>query len=313
MAQATTTATAKRTKRILITGASGLVGSALGERLRAAGHQVVPMKRSKPRDGQQAIVWKPDEGKLDLADLEGADVIVHLAGENIAAPRWTKKKKQAIRDSRINGTTLLSEAIAQLDRKPSVFICASAIGIYGSRGDEMLDETGSPGQGFLADVSMQWEAACEPARDAGVRVVNTRFGMVLSGKGGALRAMLTPFRLGIGGVVGSGKQWWSWVHIDDVVRAITFAMDHDEIDGPINVVSPNPVTNREFTKVLGRVLSRPTILPLPAFAAKLAMAEMADELLLSSVRVQPRRLLDAGFEFAHPQLEEALRSALAQR
>jgi uncharacterized protein (TIGR01777 family) len=295
MAQATTAATAKRTKRILITGASGLVGSALGETLRAAGHQVVPMKRSKP------------------ADLEEADVIVHLAGENIAAPRWTKKKKQVIRDSRVQGTTLLSETIARLDRKPSALICASAIGIYGSRGDETLDEASSPGSGFLADVSKQWEAACEPAREAGVRVVNTRFGMVLSGKGGALRAMLTPFRLGIGGVVGSGKQWWSWVHLDDVVRAITFAMDHDEIVGPINVVSPNPATNREFTKMLGHVLSRPTILPLPAFAARLAMAEMADELLLASVRVQPRRLLDAGFEFVHPRLEEALRSALAQR
>lgn len=306
----TQAATAQQTKRVLITGASGLVGSHLGQELRRGGHTVVPMSRSAPSDGSEAIVWKPNEGELDPADLEGADVIVHLAGESIAAARWTEKKKQAIRDSRVNGTTLLSGAIARMQRKPAVLICASAIGIYGSRGDEMLDETSDAGDSFLADVCKQWEAACQPAREAGVRVVNARFGMVLSGDGGALKAMLTPFRMGVGGVVGDGLQWWSWVSLADAVRAITFAMDHEKMDGPMNVVSPNPATNREFTKALGKVISRPTILPLPAFAAKMMMAEMADELLLASARVQPRRLLEAGFEFHHAELEPALRYAL---
>ncbi len=300
----------QQTRRVFITGASGLVGSALGQMLRRDGHEVVPMSRSSTGDGKQAMVWNPKEGQLDPADLEGADVIVHLAGESIAAARWTDRKKQAIRDSRVNGTQLLSHAIASMQRKPAVFICASAIGMYGSRGDEILDESSTHGSGFLADVCREWEAACQPIRDAGVRVVNARFGMVLSGDGGALKAMLTPFRLGVGGVVGSGKQWWSWVSLKDATRAIIFSMEHDSIEGAMNVVSPNPVTNREFTKSLGRVLSRPTVLPLPAFAAKMMMAEMADELLLASARVQPRVLAEAGFTFSLTELEPALREAL---
>lgn len=308
MTQATT---AQQTARILITGATGLVGSALGAALRQEGREVVPVTRSGSRDGKH-VVWQPNQGQLDVNDLEGADVIVHLAGESIAAARWTSKKKQAIRDSRIKGTTLLANAMASMQRKPKTFICASAIGIYGNRGHEILTESSEPGSGFLADVCEEWEAACEPARDAGVRVVNARFGMVLSAKGGALKAMLTPFRLGVGGVVGRGDQWWSWVALSDAVSAIVFAMNNDSIEGPMNVVAPNPVTNRQFTKVLGSVLFRPTILPLPAFVAKLMMGEMADELLLSSTRVEPAVLHKAGFDFEYDSLEQSLRAALGR-
>lgn len=304
------TAAAGKAKRVLITGASGLIGSALGDALGRDGHQVVPMTRSRSGGGEGAIVWRPDARQLNAADLEGADVIVHLAGENLAGLRWTEKKKRAIRDSRVEGTSLLAGAIAKLERKPSVFVCASAVGIYGSRGDAVLDESSGAGTGFLAEVCQEWERACEPAREAGVRVVNTRFGLVLSSKGGALKAMLTPFRLGLGGVVGSGAQWWSWVALEDAVRAIQFVMERSDLAGAVNVTAPEPVTNRAFTKMLGKVLARPTVLPLPEFVAKLVLGEMADEMLLSSTRVQPRRLVDAGFAFRYAQLEEALRAAL---
>jgi len=234
-------------------------------------------------------------------------VIINLAGENIAGGRWTDDQKRKIRDSRVNGTHLLSEAIAKLARKPKVFVCASATGIYGDRGDEKLDEQSESGGGFLAGVCREWEKASEPASKAGVRVVNLRYGPILARDGGMLAKLLTPFKMGMGGKVGSGKQYISWVSLEDAVRATKFAIDDEAIRGPLNVVSPNPVTNEEFTKTLGHVLNRPTALAMPAFAARLAFGEMADEMLLASQQVLPKRLNSAGFQFELPELERAMR------
>lgn len=300
------------TMKIAITGASGLVGSDLCAFLTTGGHDVLRLVRGEVKQPEQEIHWKPSQGVLPAEDLEGLDAVIHLGGESIAEGRWSDAKKQRIRDSRVDSTRLLAETLAQLQNPPRTFICASAIGFYGDRGDEVLTEESAAGKGFLPEVCQQWEAACEAARDSGIRVVQARFGMILSPQGGALAKMLTPFKLGGGGVIGGGRQYWSWVSLDDVVQTLHFALMNDQVAGPINVTAPHPVTNTEFTKTLGRVLSRPTILPMPAFAARLALGEMADALILCSARVLPAALEEAGYEFLDPKLEPALRKMLGR-
>ncbi|MDX6305087.1 MAG: uncharacterized protein QOI77_2056 [Blastocatellia bacterium] len=294
--------------KVLIAGASGLVGSALIPALEAEGAEVTRLVRTSAGAGE--VEWHPNNDQIDATKLEGFDAIINFAGENIAGGRWTDDVKRKIHDSRVNGTHLLSEAIAGLKQQPKVFLCASATGIYGDRGDETLDEQSDSGGGFLAGVCREWEQATEPAAAAGVRTVNLRFGPILAREGGMLSKLLTPFKMGMGGKVGSGKQFISWVAIDDVVGAIKLALKDESIRGPLNIVSPRPVTNEEFTKTLGHVLSRPTALSVPAFAARLAFGEMADEMLLTSQRVIPKRLNDAGFEFEYPELEGAFRKYL---
>ena len=295
--------------KILISGRSGLVGSALDPFLTTGGHEVAGLSRSPSGPGR--IHWDPRQGILNASDLEGFDAVVHLAGENIAQ-RWTAAQKARIRDSRVQGTKLLAESLAKLDRPPQTLVCASAIGYYGDRGDEVLTEESPAGSGFLPDVCKEWEAAADPARAKGIRVVHLRIGVILSPKGGALAKMLTPFKLGGGGVIASGKQYWSWVALDDVVGAIHHAVATESLAGPVNATSPNPVTNQEFTKTLGKVLGRPTILPMPAFAARLALGEMADDLLLASARVIPKRLQESHYTFRAPELEGALRGLLGR-
>ena len=290
--------------RIAIAGASGLVGKALTPLLEAEGHDVVRLVRSWPKAGE--IEWHPNQDSIDTGKLEGFDAIINLAGENVAEGRWTDEKKKKIHDSRVNGTHLLSEAIAKLTTKPRCFLCASATGIYGDRGDETLDEQSESGGGFLAGVCREWEKATEPAHRAGVRVVNFRFGPILARAGGMLEKMLTPFRMGLGGKIGSGKQYISWVAIEDAVAVIKRALNDESIRGPLNVVSPKPVTNERFTRALGEVLSRPTVMAMPAFAARLAFGEMADEMLLVSQKVIPKKLQAAGFQFEYSDLETAL-------
>jgi hypothetical protein len=290
--------------KVLIAGASGLIGSALTPVLKADGCEVTRLVRSSAKPGE--IEWHPNQDEMDPARLEGFDAVINLAGENVAGARWTDDQKKKIHDSRVNGTHLLSEAMAKLSKKPRVFLCASATGFYGDRDDEVLDEHSDSGGGFLAGVCREWEMATEPAAAAGVRVVNLRFGVVLSKNGGMLAKLLTPFKMGMGGKVGSGKQFISWVAIDDAVEAIKLVLHDETFRGPVNVVSPNPVSNEVFTKTLGHVLSRPTALAMPAFAARLAFGEMADEMLLASQVVVPKRLNDAGFEFKYPELEPAL-------
>jgi uncharacterized protein (TIGR01777 family) len=295
--------------KIAIAGASGLLGSALIPDLENEGHDVVRLVRNSPRPNE--IEWHPNQDAIDPATLDGFDAIINLAGENVAEGRWTEEKKRKIHDSRVHGTHLLSEAIAKLSPKPRVFLCASATGIYGDRGDETLDEQSESGGGFLAGVCREWEKATELAQSAGVRVVNFRFGPVIARAGGMLEKMLTPFRMGVGGKIGSGKQYISWVAIEDAVAAMKLALNDDSIRGPVNVVSPKPVTNERFTRALGEVLSRPTLMAMPAFAARLAFGEMADEMLLVSQKVIPKRLQAAGFQFQYSDLENTLRHYLA--
>jgi len=290
--------------RIAIAGASGLVGKALTPLLEAEGHDVVRLVRSWPKAGE--IEWHPNQDSIDTGKLEGFDAIINLAGENVAEGRWTDEKKKKIHDSRVNGTHLLSEAIAKLTTKPRCFLCASATGIYGDRGDETLDEQSESGGGFLAGVCREWEKATEPAHRAGVRVVNFRFGPILARAGGMLEKMLTPFKMGLGGKIGAGKQYISWVAIEDAVAVIKRVLNDESIRGPLNVVSPKPVTNERFTRALGEVLSRPTVMAVPAFAARLAFGEMADEMLLVSQKVIPKKLQAAGFQFEYSDLETAL-------
>lgn len=296
--------------KILISGSHGLVGSALLKSLVEDSHEVVRLVRHERHVGALEVGWRPDEGRIDAQQLEGLDAVVHLAGESIAGGRWTEEKKRAIRESRVKGTRLLSETIAQLSRPPAVFISASAIGYYGNRGDEVLTETSQPGNDFLASVCVEWEEATRPAIEQGIRTAITRFGIILDRDGGALAKMLTPFRMGIGGRIGDGRQWMSWIALDDVVNAIEFVMLDRAISGPVNVVAPNPVTNAEFTKILGRALSRPAFFPVPAFGARLAFGEMADALLLTSQRVEPGVLQDRGFAPYWPRLEPALQHLL---
>jgi uncharacterized protein (TIGR01777 family) len=296
--------------RISVTGSSGLIGSALVPFLTAQGHEVGRVVRSTTAAG--AWRWDPGAGHVDAGAVNGKDAVVHLAGETIAAGRWSAARKARIRDSRVRGTRVVAEAVARADPRPKALLCASAMGFYGDRGDERLTEASAPGRGFLSEVSREWEEACAPARDQGVRVVNLRFGIVLSPAGGALAKMLLPFRLGAGGVVGSGKQWWSWVALDDAVGAIQHALVTAGLSGPVNVAAPKPVTNAEFTRTLGRVLARPTLFPVPVFAARLAFGEMADALLLASARIVPERLQQTGYGFRHPELEGALRHLLGR-
>ena len=301
--------------KIVVSGASGLVGSALVPSLVAAGHQVTALVRREsqqtPPAGVSEVQWNPAAGELDAARLVGHDAAVHLSGESIAGGRWTNEKKRRIRDSRVQSTRLLAETLARLETRPHTLVCASAVGYYGDRGAEVLTEESTAGGNFLAEVCREWEAAAEPARAAGIRVVHLRFGVVLSAEGGALAQMLTPFKLGIGGPLGSGEQYMSWLTRDDAVGMIEHALTDETLSGPVNAVAPQPVTNSEFARTMGRVLSRPAILPMPAFALRLTLGrEMADALLLSSARVEPARLKAAGYQFKHPQLEGALRHVL---
>ena len=295
---------------VLVSGASGFVGSALVPALTAAGHSVTRLVRSTPHPGQAEIPWDPATRRIGTPALEGLDAVVHLAGDNIASGRWTAAKQVSIRDSRVQGTTLLCEALAQLVRPPRVLLSASAIGYYGDRGATILREESLPGTGFLAEVCQAWEAATAPAVQRGIRVVNLRSGMILSATGGALAKMLTPFRLGIGGVVGTGAQYMSWITLDDVLGVIQHALSTETLHGPVNVVAPQAVTNQEFTITLGTVLHRPTRLPLPAFAARLIFGEMADALLLASTRVTPGQLVATAYTFRYPVLAEALQHLL---
>jgi hypothetical protein len=298
--------------RILISGATGLVGSALIPFLTTGGHRVARLVRRPEEVNDTAILWSPQTGIADLRALEGLDAVVHLAGESIASGRWTPKKKAAIRDSRVQGTRVLCEGLTTLQQPPKVLVCASAIGYYGDRGDEWLQEDSAPGHDFLAQVCRDWEAATAPAAARGIRVVNIRQGIIQSLAGGALPKMLTPFQLGTGGIIGDGRQYMSWVTLDDVIGAIHHAMTTESLQGPVNVVAPEPVTNHIFTHTLGKILQRPTLLPMPAAAARLAFGEMADALLLSSARVRPARLQDSGYQFRHPTLESGLRHVLGR-
>jgi uncharacterized protein (TIGR01777 family) len=298
--------------KILVSGASGLVGSAVVRNLSARGVDVLQLVRKPPRDESREILWNPSKGIEDGGKLEGLDAVIHLAGEPIAEGRWTEDKKRRIRESRVQGTKVLAEALAGLARKPSVFLSASAIGYYGSRGSEILTEESQPGDDFLAGVCRDWEAATAPAAGAGIRVVLMRFGVILSAQGGALAKMLTPFKLGIGGRLGSGKQYMSWIALDDVVGVVDHLLEKDSSSGPVNTVAPNPVTNREFTGAMGEALSRPTLFPVPGFAMRLAFGEMADVALLASQRVEPKRLKESGYVFKYPELKDALRHILKE-
>ncbi|MFN0195958.1 MAG: TIGR01777 family oxidoreductase [Planctomycetaceae bacterium] len=298
--------------RILLSGATGLIGSTLRPMLTTGGHTVIPLTRSRQTVHGDAVVWDPQNRSVDRSQLEGFDAVIHLAGENIGTKRWTPKQKEIIKNSRVVGTRFLCEQLAQLDRPPKVLVCASAIGYYGDRGDELLDEQNPPADDFLARVCREWETVTEPARQKNIRVINLRTGVVLSPRGGALHKMLTPFKLGFGGVVGSGRQYWSWVDIDDVAGVIVHCLHHEELSGPINGVAPGSVTNRDFTMILGKVLRRPTIFPLPAFVVKLMLGEMGEALLLSSTRVAPVRLEQSGYAFRYPTLEASLRHLLGR-
>jgi uncharacterized protein len=295
---------------VAVSGAGGLIGSAFTRRLVTDGHRVSRLVRRAAGLGE--ISWDPVAGRLDSNHLEGVDAVVHLAGENIGV-RWTAARKARIRDSRIQGTSVLSEALARTRRHPTVLVSASAVGIYGDRGDEILTEKSAlgPREDFLAALGQEWENAASPARGAGIRVVHPRFGVVLSPAGGALGKMLLPFRLGLGGRMGKGSQWMSWISIDDVVGALLHLLK-EAVSGPVNVTAPEPLRNRDFTRALGRVLSRPTPFPVPAAALRLVLGEMADSTLLASTRVLPERLLGSGYRFADPDLDTALRHVLGQ-
>jgi uncharacterized protein (TIGR01777 family) len=297
---------------IAVSGASGFIGGALVLRLQQEGHRITRLVRRSAGPGE--ISWDPIRGRLDPTDLAGVDAVVHLAGENVGA-RWTARRKARIRDSRVLGTRLLSQALAELSRAPGVLVSASAVGIYGDRGDEILTESsplGDRSRDFLVEVGEDWEAAADPARAAGMRVVHPRFGLVLGKEGGALKKMFPPFRLGLGGRLGSGSQWMSWIAIDDAVGAIRHALFTDTLHGPVNVTSPNPVTNLEFTRTFGRILGRPTPFPVPAAVLRVVLGEMADRTLLASARVMPTRLRSSGFRFEHADLPNALRHVLGR-
>jgi len=297
--------------RIAVTGSSGLVGKALVESLLRGGHEVVRLVR-RATSAKDEVQWDPAGGQIDTASLEGLDAVVHLAGENIATGRWTAAKMERIRSSRVQGTRVLCEALAGLQQKPTSLVCASAIGFYGDRMHEKLTEQTPRGTGFLADVCADWEAACEPAREALIRVVNLRIGVVLSAKGGALSAMLAPFKLGLGGNMGNGRQFWSWITLRDLVAAIEHCLVTTQLEGPVNAVSPKPATNAQFTKALGRVLGRPTLLPMPAPVARIVLGKMADSLILASANVFPKELEYSGFTFHDTEIEPALRHVLGK-
>lgn len=289
--------------RIAITGATGMIGSALSARLRDAGHSIVPISRQPLPDG---IRWDPNSGVLPTTRLEGVDAVVHLAGENIAGGRWSEARKALLRSSRVPATSLLAKTLATMPNAPTVLVSMSAVGIYGDRGDELLDERSALGDDFLAELGREWEAAAEPARQAGIRVVHPRCGVVLSTAGGMLDRLLLPFRLGLGGPVGSGEQWLSWIAIDDLTGVFVHLLESDSLAGPVNVATPQPVRNREFASALGIALHRPTVIPLPAFALRMAFGEMADATLLASQRVVPAELEKSGYQWQYPAVGAAL-------
>jgi uncharacterized protein (TIGR01777 family) len=294
--------------RVVVSGASGLLGSALVPVLEADGHEVLRLVRRPPAAAGE-IAWDPAAGTIDRVGLAGVNAIVNLSGATIGR-RWTESRKREIRESRVGATSLLARTARELDPPPSVMVTAGGIGIYGDRGDEILTESSTLGSTFLAEVAKAHEEAAEPARDAGARVVAFRQGIVLTAKGGALAKMLTPFKLGLGGRVGSGRQWWSWICLDDVLAGYRFAIGSD-LDGPVNLTSPSPATSSQFTKALGRALGRPTVFPLPAVAVRTLFGKMGEGTLLEGQRALPTRLLDAGFGFAHPEIEDGMRAALS--
>lgn len=294
--------------KILVTGSTGLVGRALCAHLAGRGDEVLRLVRRESAAADE-VPWNPMEGTCDAAAFD-VDAIVHLAGENIGARRWSKGQMLKIRESRVAGTRLISEGSVRITRRPKVLVSASAIGFYGDRGDEVLSEDATRGEGFLAEVCADWELATDQAVRSGLRVVNPRIGMVLAKGGGALEKMLPPFRFGLGGRIGSGRQWMSWIQLDDLVGVLCRAIDDESLSGPVNAVAPNPVTNADFTRALGRALHRPTVFPLPAFVARIVMGKMADELLLASTRVVPTKLTEGGFEFQHPEIDAGLAASL---
>jgi uncharacterized protein (TIGR01777 family) len=289
---------------ILLTGSTGLIGTALTRHLQTLGHNIYPLYRNPSTT--KSHYWNPEEDQIHLDEEIKLDAVIHLAGENIADTRWNQKKKDSILNSRVHGTRLLAETISQLEHRPELFISGSAIGYYGDTGDNIVDEDSPRGSGFLSDVAAQWEAATRAAEDAGIRTIHLRTGIVLSPEGGVLQKMLFPFRMGLGGVVGNGQQYMSWISINDVVGIITAMLDNDQMAGEYNLVAPNPVTNYTFTKSLGSALHRPTVSPLPAFMARFMFGEMADALLLSSSRVATKRLTIAEYTFVDKQLTETL-------
>lgn len=299
-------------RQLLISGANGLIGSALIPMLARSGYRIIRLTRRATGPG--AISWDPASGRLELRRAGPIEGVIHLAGENIGV-RWTAARKTRILESRIRGTRLLSEALARLEPRPRVFISASAVGIYGDRGDELLTESSDPGDSetdFLVRVCLAWESGADPAREAGIRVVHPRFGVVLSPRGGALKKLLPPFTLGLGGPQGTGKQWMSWVAMDDTVGALKHLLDNSQLAGPVNVTSPEPVRNRDFARELGTVLRRPALVPVPESALKLAFGEMAERTILASARVHPSLLLRDGYHFKYPKLAEALRHVLGR-
>ena len=302
--------------RWLITGSSGLVGTALRDVLSAGGHETARLVRGAPRSPNgpdtTSASWDPETGRLDPDSVSGFDVVVHLAGAGIADGRWTARRKALIRDSRVRGTDLLARSLAAASRPPRVLVCASAVGFYGDRGDMQVDEGSAAGRGFLADTSRAWEAAARPAIDAGIRVAFLRIGIVLSPAGGALARMLLPYRMGLGGPLGDGRQYWSWIVLDDLVAVVLHVAATEELAGPVNAVVPSAVRNADFSSTLGRVLCRPALFRLPAPVIRLLLGEMGQELLLASARVRPTRLIDSGFDYRFAELEPALRHALSR-
>jgi uncharacterized protein (TIGR01777 family) len=295
---------------IAVTGAGGFIGSAVAAVFGAEGHRVLRLVR-RPASSDTEIAWDPAGGQIDAAKLEGVDAVVHLAGESIAGGRWNAERKARIRQSRVRGTSLLASALARLSRRPRVLVSGSAMGVYGDRGDEVLTESSTPGSGFLAEVGQDWEASADMARQAGIRVVHPRFGMVIHPSGGALEKMLPPFRMGLGGHLGNGQQWMSWISRDDAIAVIRAAITVESMSGPVNATSPNPVRNSEFTRLLGAALHRPAVAAVPAFALELMFGELAREALLASQRMMPARLQELGFSFEHPELGALFTALLA--
>ena len=295
--------------KVLISGSTGLIGTALARSLESSGHSVTRLVRPNSASTLNAIPWDPASGSLDARRLEGLDAAIQLSGENVASGRWSAEQKARIRDSRVESTGLLANALASLDSPPRVFACASATGYYGDRGNEVLSEDAAPGSDFLADVGVEWEKASAPASDAGIRVANMRISVVLSAAGGMVATVGPIFRLGLGGRLGSGRQYLSWISREDIVRAMEWILEHDDLIGPVNLCSPNPVTNSEFTRTMGSLLRRPTLFPVPRFALRITQGEITD-MLLASVRATSGKLSESGFEFRHPNLEDALRWAL---
>jgi uncharacterized protein (TIGR01777 family) len=298
--------------RILLSGSSGFLGSAIAPALISSEHVISRLVRPRAVAGPRDVRWDPEAGRLDADHLYGFDAVIHLAGESISSGRWTEARKEVIRRSRVDATLLLCRALAKAERRPKVMVAASAVGYYGSRDDEILRESSHRGRGFLPAVCVAWESATEPAEAEGIRIVNLRFGVILAPHGGALKKMLLPFRLGLGGILGDGRQYMPWISLDDAVGVVQHALANEGLRGPVNAVAPQAITNREFTRALGRAVGRPTIFPMPAFAARIAFGEMADALLLASARVVPDALRASGYRFHHPDIESALRHLLGR-